>query len=176
MDVTRSRKLLGIYLNDHLAAAAAGVALARRLARGHRGSDEQARLARLADDVAADRGALLEIITSLGLPVRRYKSMAMAVAERAGRAKLNGGLVRRSPLSDVVELEAMTLAVQGKRAGWRTLLTVADREPELDTARLRQLQARADEQLAVLERLRQDAVRAAFGEASAAEPAASPTP
>ncbi|TYB48150.1 SDR family oxidoreductase [Actinomadura chibensis] len=177
MNATRSRELLGIYLNDHLAAAAGGVALARRLARGHRDPGRAERLGRLADDVAADRGALLEILTSLGLPTRRYKSLAVAAAEKAGRLKLNGGLVRRSPLSDVVELEAMTLAVEGKRAGWRTLLDVADQEPALDTERLRLLQARADDQLAVLERLRADALRDAFREPSAADPAvASPAP
>ncbi|GAA4240096.1 hypothetical protein GCM10022254_63570 [Actinomadura meridiana] len=164
----RSRRLLGIYLNDHLAAAATGVALARRLTRAHRGSDE---VARLADDIAADRGALLDILMSLGLPIRRYKSLAMAAAEKAGRAKLNGALVRHSPLSDMVELEAMTLAVEGKRTGWRTLLAIADQEPELDIKRLRLLQARADDQLAVLERLRADAVRDTFREPSAADPA-----
>ncbi|TYK53380.1 SDR family oxidoreductase [Actinomadura decatromicini] len=174
MDVTRSRELLGIYLNDHLAAAAGGVALARRVARGHRDSDKAERLGRLADDIAADRGALLEILTSLGLPVRRYKSLAVSVAEKAGRLKLNGGLVRRSPLSDVVELEAMTLAVEGKRAGWRTLLAVAEQEPALDTERLRLLQERANDQLAVLERLRADAVRDTFQEPSTADRAAAP--
>lgn len=172
MGETRSRKLLGIYLNDHLAAASGGVSLARRVARGHRRSDDAERLRGLADDIAADRGALLSMIRSLGLPVRRYKSLAVSTAEKAGRLKLNGGLLHRSPLSDIVELEALCLAVEGKSAGWRTLLAVADLEPGLDIARLRMLLARADDQRAVLEQLRKEAVGAAFREAGAAKPAA----
>ncbi|MFI0409303.1 hypothetical protein [Actinomadura sp. 3N508] len=169
MGESRSRKLLGIYLNDHLAAAAGGVGLARRVAQGHRGSANAEQIERLADDIAADRGALLAILKSLGLPARRYKSLAVWTAEKAGRLKLNGGLLRRSPLSDVVELEALTLAVEGKSAGWRTLLAIADREPGLDPERLRTLQARAKAQLTLLEQLRTAAVKDAFGEERAAE-------
>ncbi|TMR29379.1 hypothetical protein, partial [Actinomadura geliboluensis] len=169
---SRSRTFLGIYLNDHLAAAAGGVGLARRFAQSHRDSEDAERFRRLADDIAADRGALLAILKSLGLPARRYKSLAVWTAEKAGRLKLNGGLLRRSPLSDVVELEALVLAVQGKSAGWQTLLTIADQEPRLDTERLRTLQARANAQLAVLEPLRTAAVKDAFREVGAAESAA----
>ncbi|WP_242887892.1 hypothetical protein [Actinomadura litoris] len=169
MEETRSRQLLGIYLNDHLAAAAGGVGLARRLARGRRGSDDADRLRRLADDIAADRGALLGIFKALGLPIRRYKSLAVWSAEKAGRLKLNGSLLQRSPLSDVVELEALTLAVHGKQAGWRSLLAVAEQEPALDTEHLRKLQARADEQLAVLEPLRTAAADNVFRQARSAD-------
>jgi len=35
-------------------------------------------------------------------------------AERAGRHKLNGRLIRRPPLSTLVELEALTAAVAAK--------------------------------------------------------------
>ncbi|WUH98353.1 hypothetical protein OHR68_33375 [Spirillospora sp. NBC_00431] len=170
MGETHSRKLLGIYLNDHLAAAAGGVDLARRLAQGYSRSDDAERLGRLADDIAADRGALLSIMRSLGCPIRRYKSLAVWTAEKVGRLKLNGGLLHRSPLSDVVELEALSLGVTGKLAGWRTLLAVAEQEPGLDIGQLRMLQTRANDQLTVLEQLRAAAVGEVFGAAEAPDP------
>ncbi|CNE06492.1 Uncharacterised protein [Mycobacterium tuberculosis] len=159
-----SRGLLHIYLTDHLAAAAGGVALARRAARSHSDADDAARLRGLADDIAADRGALLAILRSLGLPARRYKSMAVWAAEKGGRLKLNGRLVSRSPLSDLVEVEALRLAVEGKAAGWRTLLAVAEHEPGLDTARLRTLLERAAAQAALLDELHAKAADRAFRE------------
>ncbi|MWA06184.1 hypothetical protein F8568_038725 [Actinomadura sp. LD22] len=163
MATSDPRRLLGIYLSDHLAGAAGGVALARRIARTHSGSGDAERLARLAQDIAADRGAALSIVRSLGLPVRGYKSVAVWAAEKAARRKFNGRLRDRSPLSDLVELEALRLAVEGKAAGWRTLLAIADRETDLDARALRMLLDRAEAQAAVLEELRVKAVDEVFG-------------
>ncbi|MFC4909341.1 hypothetical protein [Actinomadura gamaensis] len=163
MATTDSRELLGIYLNDHLAGAAGGVALARRVAQAHGDSADADRLARLADDIAADRGAALSIVRSLGLPVRRYKSVAAWAAERVGRLKFNGRLRSRSPLSDLVEFEGLRVAVEGKAAGWRTLLAIADREPALDAETLRFLLERAEAQMTFLEELRVKAVEEVFG-------------
>ncbi|WP_067453215.1 hypothetical protein [Actinomadura macra] len=162
MEAAATRAFLGIYLNDHLAGAAGGVELARRAAGAHGGTGEGERLRRLADDIAADRGALLSIIMSLGIPVRRYKSMAVWAAEKAGRLKFNGRLRSRSPLSDLLELEGLRLAVEGKAAGWRTLLTIVDEFPDLDAAELRVLEGRAQAQISVLEELRMAAVQKVF--------------
>ncbi|MFD0687458.1 hypothetical protein [Actinomadura fibrosa] len=166
MVANEARASLGIYLNDHLAGAAGGVELARRVARVHRGSDGAERLARLAEEIAADRGALLSIAGALGIPVRRYKSVAMWGAEKAARLKLNGRLRTRAPLSDLIELEALRLAVEGKAAGWRTLLVLADREPDLDAGALRLLLERAESQIALLEELRLRTVDKVFGDAA----------
>jgi hypothetical protein len=117
MTTSGDRGLLHIYLTDHFAAAAGGVALARRVARSHRDPADAERLTHLADDIAADRGALLAILRSLGLPARRYKSMAVWAAEKGGRLKLNGRLINRSPLSDLVEVEALRLAARRSAGG-----------------------------------------------------------
>ena len=77
--------LLGIYLNDHLAGATGGVELARRVAAARREEEAGDALLRFAADVAADRAALLEIMTTLGVPVRAYKVCAGYIAEKAGR-------------------------------------------------------------------------------------------
>jgi hypothetical protein len=155
--------LLGIYLNDHLAGAVAGTGLAGRLAAAERGKPGGDALARLAGEIEEDRAALLDMMAALGVPVRRYKTIAAWVAERVGRFKPNGHLISRSPLSRVVELEALRLGVEGKAAGWRTLRVRAEHEPRLDAARLDALIARADRQIDELERLRVSAAATAFG-------------
>jgi hypothetical protein len=146
--------LLGIYLNDHLAGATGGLELFRRALASHRGTAAEPVLERLAQEVEEDREALLRIMTSLGLPVRQYKVAAGWLAEKAGRAKPNGRLLSRSPLSSVVELEGLRLGVLGKAALWRLLRALADRDSRLHAAELDRLAERADRQAAELEELR----------------------
>ncbi|MEU8118410.1 hypothetical protein AB0C21_06840 [Spirillospora sp. NPDC049024] len=159
---TTAGPFLAIYLNDHLAGAAAGVGRSRALAQAHQGRPDEERLQGLADDIAADRGALLAIMGSLGIPVRHYKSIALSVAEKAGRLKFNGRLKERSPLTDLVEYEFLRLAVEGKAAGWRTLRTLADRTPDLDADELEKLHERAEAQIDLLEELRRSAAAEVF--------------
>jgi hypothetical protein len=155
----RSRtELLGIYLNDHLAGATVGTALAHRVASGRNQAADQATLQRLAGEINADRRALLEIMASLGVPIRHYKTGAAWLGERVGRLKPNGRLRTRSPVSDLEELELLRVGVQGKAAAWRTLRELATRDTRLSTAWLDELLDRAHAQVDQLEDFR---VRAA---------------
>jgi hypothetical protein len=155
-------RLLALYLNDHLAGATGGTALARRLARNHRGTDLERPTADLADQIAADRTALLQIMRSLGVRPRRLRLGLALLAERVGRLKLNGTLLRRSPLSSVVEFEAMHLGVEGKIDGWQTLRQIVDHEPRLDSNQLDELLDRARQQSDGLRRLGLQAATRAF--------------
>ena len=161
-------ELLGIYLNDHLAGATGGAELARRVAAARRSEEAGDALLRFAADVAADRAALLEIMAALDVPVRAYKVYAGWIGEKAGRLKLNGRLLARSPLSNLEELEMLRLGVEGKAAGWRTLRLLADTDPRLDRARLAELIARAESQRELLEGLRVQAARTVVGQGTAA--------
>jgi len=155
-------ELLGIYLNDPLAGATGGVELARRVAAsrpGAGGPDDDDTLPRLATEIAQDRAALLAMMKALAIPVRTYKVYAAWIAEKAGRLKLNGRLLTRSPLSRLVELEMLRLGVEGKAAGWRTLRFAADSDKRLDPDRLDELIARAGHQTDLLEELRVRAAR-----------------
>jgi transglutaminase-like putative cysteine protease len=144
--------LLGVYLNDHLAGATAGMGLARRMAAAAGpGSESAATLGTLAAEIAADRAALVTIMTALGIRIRGYKVFGAWAGEKAGRRKINGHLLTRSPLSDLEEAEILRLGVEGKAAGWRTLRLLADRDSRLDAARLDELLARAARQSATLE-------------------------
>jgi len=155
--------LLGIYLNDHLAGATGGAELFRRAAGAHRGTELGDTLARLATEIAEDRQALLDMMAALDIPVRQYKLYAAWVVEKVARLKLNGRLLQRSPLSDLVELEGMRLGVEGKAAGWRTLALAASRYDGIDSDRLEELIARAGRQAETLEEARLLAAKEVVG-------------
>ena len=147
--------LLGVYLNDHLAGATAGTGLARRMiAAAEPGSERAAVLQGIAREIAADRSALVTMMDALGVPVRGYKVLGAWAGTQAGRLKLNGHLLTRSPLSDLEETEILRLGVTGKAAGWRTLRVLAETDPRLDAARLDELLERASRQEDILEDLR----------------------
>lgn len=160
-----TQALLGIYLNDHLAGATGGLELFRRAAAAHRGSAAGAVLERITAEIVEDRAALLDMIRALGFPVRRYKVYGAWAAEKVGRLKFNGRLLGRSPLSSLVELEALRLGVEGKGCGWRTLRAVAERDDRLDAARLDRLIDRARRQVETLEELRVSTAGRLFGPA-----------
>jgi hypothetical protein len=137
---------LVIYLNDHLMGATAGLELFRRAA-GHIPAVRP-----LLEEVAEDREALLRILAAVGGQPDQVKVAAGWVGEKLGRLKLNGSLLSRSPLSDVIELESLTLGVHGKLAGWRLLRVLHD--PRLDAAELDRLILRAERQEETLEDIR----------------------
>lgn len=167
MEASR-RSLLAIYLNDHLAGATAGTRLLGRAAREHRDDATGAELGRLARQVAEDRRTLMRIMADLGIPVSRLRVALGRVAEKAGRFKLNGRVLSRSPLSDLLEVEAMRLGVEGKAAAWRTLGDLAHAEPRLDPAQLDRLLDRAGTQIEALERLRIESAARAWRNSRAA--------
>jgi hypothetical protein len=88
--------------------------------------------------------------------------VAAWTAEKAGRLKLNGRLTSYSPLSRVVELEALSIGVEGKLAMWRALKRIADEDPRLDAEQLDALVKRAQSQRRRLERHRLNAAREAL--------------
>lgn len=163
MNVSEREKLLGIYLNDHLAGSAGGLALARRIAENHRRTTVHEQTATIATDIEQDRDALLAIMRALHIRPKQVRAQVAVLAERAARLKLNGHLLTRSPLSSVLEFEGMRLGVEGKLACWRSLLRVADQYAKLDVARLDELCRRAEDQIALLDQMRLNAVATALG-------------
>ena len=157
----RNERLLEIYLNDHLAAARAGEELARRSLASNRGSELGAFLERLVAEMVDDKGALERLMADLGVAKSRWKEPAAVLAERAGRLKLNGQVRGYSPLSRLLELEGLTVAVAGKRSLWLNLRQAANVRPDA-SVELDGLLARAEAQLAELERHRVDAARRAL--------------
>jgi hypothetical protein len=156
-------KLLSIYLNDHLAGATAGVAVARRAAKSNRDSEAYgAPLEELAEEIGEDRESLLQLMSDLEVGTDTIKQLLAWGAEKAGRLKLNGHLLSYSPLSRLDELEFLTLGVTGKLSLWRTLDLLSHREPRLRKEKLGELVVRAEMQLKTIATCRQHAVIDAF--------------
>jgi len=150
--------LLEIYLNDHLAGATAGRELARRAAAGNRNSAYGPFLERLAMQIQQDRQSLIDLMGVLEVDVDHLKVIGGWTAEKIGRLKRNGRWLSYSPLSRVVELEALTLGVRGKLALWNALEEIAPDEPRLEAGSLKKLASRAEAQLTELAEHRSRAI------------------
>ena len=158
-----NEKYLRIYLQDHLAGATAGLELARRTRGANEGTEYGPPLARIADEIEADRRMLQGIMEDLGFGGDRLKIVGAWALEKAGRLKMNGELTSYSPLSRVVELEGLLTWITGKKGLWISLLEVAPGEDRLDADVLGRLRDRAEEQRSTVEELREKAAREAFG-------------
>jgi hypothetical protein len=156
------RRLLATYLNDHLAGATAGRELVRRSAGANRGNTYGAVLAELAGEIESDRHQLEALMRGLDIGVDRLKVAGGWLGEKLGRLKPNGRLLGYSPLSRLVELEVLSLAVQGKLSLWRSLRAVADEDPTLAAVDFDRLIERAQRQLRTLGRQRLQAAREAL--------------
>ncbi|HWB89693.1 MAG TPA: hypothetical protein VG872_10890 [Acidimicrobiia bacterium] len=157
-------KLLEIYLDDHWAGAGAGRSLARRLARNNAGTDWAWALEEVMGEIEEDDRTLETIRDRLGVTGGGVKRSLAQVGERVARLKLNGRLVTYSPLSKVLEVEALIAGVSAKRLLWTALGEIAANNPALAGFGFADLEQRADAQLATLRRFHRDAVTEAFAE------------
>ncbi|MEU6261023.1 hypothetical protein [Streptomyces sp. NPDC047043] len=160
------QKMLGIYLNDHLAGATTGTELARRMVQEHQGSAYAGTLGKLSAEISQDRQALLRLVADLDLPIRRYKLYGAWLGEKITRVKPNGRLLRRSGLTLLVELETLRTGVQGKASLWRSLLSASARDSRLDADWLEQLLDRAEQQIQALDVLHARAAEALLSPAT----------
>jgi hypothetical protein len=157
-----NRKLLGIYLNDHLAGSTVGIELSKRALGSNKDNEYGAVLERIAKEIDEDRDTLQRLMKDLGVRRDQPKVTAAWVAEKFGRLKPNGRLISYSPLSRVVELESLALGITGKRSLWEALAEVAGEDARLDAEELRRLAERAERQRKEIWQLRQRAVGEAF--------------
>ena len=155
-------RLLEIYLADHLAASAAGVALARRSAQSNAGTVLGEALRRLVAEIEDDRRTLQAIVAALGFRESKAKGAVAWFGEKIGRLKLNGQVRGYSPLSRVLELEALSVGVAGKLALWQSLQSVPAFGARLPDFNFDQLAERARRQRAEIEEYRVEAARETF--------------
>ena len=160
---SRNPELLSVYCNDHLAASVGGIELVKRMLGVHRGSGYEGPLTQLLGELTEENTSLQTQMRAMGFPVRHYKQAALWVGEKLSRAKLNGRLLGRSPLSDLVEFEFLASAVRAKRSGFETLREVADVDDRLDKVELDRLINQANRQHEWLTQARRDVAAAVFG-------------
>jgi hypothetical protein len=154
------RRYLGVYLNDHYAGSTGAIELVRRAARQYEGSELGAFFSRMGAEIHEDRKTLEAIMARDGISRQRHKRAAAWLAEKAGRLKFNGALLRRSPLTPFVELETLAIGINGKLLLWRAL-QAAPPDPET-AAQVDYLVERAEQQLAEVERRRIETGRQAL--------------
>ena len=115
------RKLLSTYLNDHLAGSVAGSQRMRRLAEAERTAADGPALMAVAQQIEEERTTLERVLARADIERNPVKTALGWLGEKAGLLKLNGRWLRRSPLTSLVELEAMRMAVTAKLSLWTTL-------------------------------------------------------
>lgn len=139
---------LEIYLQNHEAAAQAGLDLFRRVASSQRRRPYGPELKTLLADIKADLASLREVMKRYDARPNPALAVALRLGERVGRLKPNGAVLQRAPLTDLVEIEGLLDAVHAKASGWQSL-SAAAADP-VETAEYEALLTRAQEQIAVL--------------------------
>ena len=134
------------HVHTHLAGSAAGIDLFGRSAAGLLDPDAATLVRDIQEELLDERRRLRRMADDLGVGEASLMTLAARAGERAARLKPNGSWTERTPLTDLVELEAMRVAVNGKRAGWQALLAVVDVHAALDREELEMLAVQAAEQ------------------------------
>ena len=119
-----------IYVNDHRGLLIAEAELAKRSHRSNcdNGGDSElvTLLASIVAQNADDAACLDDLLIVAGGRANPLKTFAARIGERFGRLKLNGQLSGYSPLSQVVEIEALLASSSIRRTMWDSVASVAD--------------------------------------------------
>jgi hypothetical protein len=154
-----SEEHLRIYLNDHLAGSSAAIELLTELRKAD-GFEDWAD--RLRSEITQDREALERLMRDLNIARSTARQATAWLTEKLAELKTrlddqSGGTLQRLEL-----LEALALGIDGKRALWIALQTVALHVPALREMDYGRLVARAEEQRRVVEVRRLEAAAAAL--------------
>lgn len=159
---TDHERLLSVYLSDHAAGARAGIALSDRSRKRNEGTEFGEPLARFHRELKWERASLERFMAALGCETSNVKDALGLAGVWLGQLKLSGRLISYSPLSRVLELEALIGAVGAKRRLWNAL-RIVNPDRSIPAEKLTDLIDAADRQIADLERLHRAAVTIAFG-------------
>lgn len=152
---------LDTYLNDHLAGSSAAVELIGTLRATNGGTALDAHLAGLGAEVEEDRETLVRIMDTLGVAQSTMKQAGGRVVERLSRLRLSDKVTGSADVTRLMELETLSLGIEGKSCLWRALATVAADYPAL-AVDLATLVERAEAQREGLEPFRLEAAAQAF--------------
>lgn len=159
-------KHVATYLNDHLAGAVAAIDLLEQLEAAEPDATSTRALAELRAEIVADRQALGALMSRLQIDESRSRKAMAWLAEQASRIKLRLGDPTDGALGRLEALEALALGIEGKRALWRCLATVANDAPGLRDVDYERLTQRAEDQRRRVEGMRLEAARAALGDSA----------
>ena len=153
---------LDVYLNDHLAGSAAAVELVERIRDNNEGTPLAEHMEGILSDIKADADTLSAVMEALGVTRSTPKQVAGKVLETLSRLRLNQRVTRNADVTRLMELETLSLGIEGKLSLWRSLGQVTASRPELANFDLPVLADRAVKQRASLEPFRLEAAAQAF--------------
>ena len=154
--------LLGVYLNEHLGSSISGVEVAEKLRSRHEGTPFGTTLAGLVLEVKEDRATLENLMDRLGIERNPAKQAAGRGLEKLGRLRTSKQLTGSAEVSRLMDIEALSLGIDGKFAMWRALKEIADRDAQLTATDFDGLADRAARQRDALEPYRLQAATFAF--------------
>ena len=127
---------LKIYFDDHSAMMTAELELIMRCRHENEKSDSHANLNEflktLHASVELQRDRVRSLLSRLGAKPNLVKDTSGWILEKVGRLKLNGSLTGYSPLSRILEVEALIAAATTRKALWNFIATLAREESEDD--------------------------------------------
>jgi hypothetical protein len=153
---------LETYLEDHHGGSTAGVSLAKRLCEEHEGTAFGTVMAGILAEIQEDQEVLLDLLDRLGMDHSPVKQAVGWVGEKVSRLKLNGPASGSSELSRMMQLEGLSLGIEGKRLLWVALRDAHVDEPPIRALDLDGLIARAEAQRRTIEPHRAEAAANAF--------------
>jgi len=160
-----ARSTLSSYLNDHLAGSKGAVQLVEKIRKEDEGSPLGALMGRLGAEIEADRDTLQALMLRLGVEPSRAKQAAGWTAEKLSRVRFAGTLTGSDATSRLMQLEALCLGVEGKRALWKALQQLPESAFGPESVDFDRLIARAGAQRDAVEPFRLQSAGEAFASA-----------
>lgn len=152
---------LAVYLNDHLAGATAALQLLDHLQK-HADPALRQFTATLRQDIAEDRDELMRLLRSAGVAISSVRAGAGWIGGKAAELKLAFDDPTSGALWTFELLEVLAVGIEGKRALWTVLKSIADAVPALRVADYERLGGRADYQRRAVEARRLEWAAHAF--------------
>lgn len=159
-------QLLQIYLNDHRTGAVAAHALATRARTANGGTEFGVFLDGFVPALEEDIEQLDTVFARCGMSKNCIKLITARLGTALGQFKLNGRLTEYSPLSRVIEFEALRVGVLAKQQLWTTIAGLPADHPAALAIDASRLIARAESQAERLGELAEVAAAIAFTDPS----------
>jgi hypothetical protein len=146
----------GVYLNDHLAGATAGIRLAKRCRDRFPSGQARQILDGIVSELEEDRVTLEHVMAAAGARPDQLKQVGAVTVEIASRLMHALPLLgtRSSVITRLEEVELLSLGIEGKRLLWAALRRAAERDVRLRGFDFSELEERARSQRDSVEHVR----------------------
>lgn len=160
-----NQDLLTIYLHDHHAGAKGALELLERIEESNSDNTFGQHAKKLRLEFQQDKQVLEDIMAAVDVTPSATKDAGAWVVEKLARLKLNGRVVDYSPLSRVVEFEALAVGLSGRLRLWPALKIARQADERLAGFDFDHLLERTCQQRDDVEKLHAQACEGAFVQA-----------